>query len=206
MTNLTEINAAIDRMLEEVKDGWATPSKAHEMAELIAQVHPKLCVEIGVFGGRSLLAQAVAMRELSPDGLTVGIDPWRKDATVEGAVGDANAEWWGSLNMNDIHRDFMDHLWRLNLNKRCLVIRSSSEDCVDLFQKKSIDILHIDGNHSPEVSCRDVKMWLPKVSTLGHVWFDDVDWESTQPAIRLLDAKCICLRTSENSKLFQLTR
>jgi len=55
-----------------------------------------------------------------------------------------------------------------------------------------IDILHIDGNHEEESSCKDVELYLPRVKKGGYVWFDDANWHQTQKAINLLQNKFNC--------------
>ncbi len=51
-------------------------------------------------------------------------------------------------------------------------------------------MLHIDGNHSEEVSCADVNLWLPLVVKGGHIWMDDIHWESTKKAQAILSNAC----------------
>lgn len=197
------LKTKIDQSLIDVKDGWCWPEKAYAMAELIVATKPKRVVEIGIFGGRSLIPQALAIQE-NGTGTIVGIDPWRKESSVEGETNGANEAWWENLDFHNIHRDFIEHLWRLNLQQYCIVMRSSAEVCVSQFRDRSIDILHIDGNHSELVSCRDVNMWLPKVSFGGHIWFDDTNWESVGKALSILDQRCVRVMDEKTCRLYKL--
>jgi hypothetical protein len=53
------------------------------MAALIRREKPSVVVEIGVFGGRSLVPQALALRE-NKQGVVYGIDPYTAAAATEG--------------------------------------------------------------------------------------------------------------------------
>ncbi|MBI2809024.1 MAG: hypothetical protein HYX68_28910 [Planctomycetes bacterium] len=58
MTLFEEIEVAIWPL-----EGWCTPEKAQMLAALIIDALPALCVEIGVHGGKSLIPQAMALRQ-----------------------------------------------------------------------------------------------------------------------------------------------
>lgn len=186
--NPPQLKAEIDGCLESVKAGWCLPEKAYRMAQLIVDTKPNLVVEIGVFGGRSLFPQAMALRH-NKHGVVIGIDPWRQESTVEGGVGAENHAWWSKLDLHAIHSEFMDNLWRLDLSRWCLPWRCGAEECFGMFQPQSIDILHVDGNHSEIVSCRDLNLYLPRVRHGGFVWFDDSHWDSLKAAIKRMDAE-----------------
>ena len=44
---------------------------------------PKVIVELGIFGGRSLLPQALQLRDNGDGGIIYGIDPWTKAAALD---------------------------------------------------------------------------------------------------------------------------
>ena len=46
--------------------------------------------------------------------------------------------------------------------------------------------MHLDGNHSELLSCRDVELWAPLVAENGYILFDDSSWPTTQAAQQLL--------------------
>lgn len=165
-------------------EGWCWPEKALAMAELILEVKPAVCVEIGVFGGRSLVPQGIALANIGR-GRVYGIDPWKNEAALEGDVGAENADWWKKLNLHEIHQKCMEALWRYSLDEFVCVLRSTSQASASLFP--AIDILHLDGNHSELSSCRDVALYGPRIVPGGHLWMDDTDWATTQPAIRLIE-------------------
>lgn len=174
--------------------GWCSVEKALGLYDLVMAERPRLCVELGVFGGRSILPVAVALQELdhSPPphkGLAIGIDPWTADAACEGFQGDtdnekANRKWWAELDIEAIFRGALDALQPYA--GYCALLRATSSDAANIFGRETIDLLHIDGNHSPVISCRDVVEWTPLLRPGGVLVFDDMDWPETVQAQELL--------------------
>lgn len=160
-------------------NGWLLPDRGCEMADAIFETRPKLCVELGVFGGRSLLSQAFALRELN-DGMVVGVDPWRVQDALEGE-NDANRGWWqNNIDIEAIHRGTMKAIWDHRIEPWCTVVRATSQHAAPIFGQ--IDMLFIDGNHSEAASLRDVELYVPKVRSNSYIFADDNDWPSTQKA------------------------
>lgn len=178
-----ELKLALQEVASPRFEGWCTYEKAEAMASLVLESKPECCVELGVFGGRSLVATALALKE-NNRGVVWGIDPWVVPAALEGQTDQENIKWWSSLDIDKIRNDALNHISRLGLWNHCKVIVAKSEDCCRMFG--GIDILHIDGNHSDENAFLDVDLWLPLVKRGGYVWFDDIDWGSTQRAVRHL--------------------
>lgn len=169
--------------------GWCSEEKATAMYELTRSQNPRLCVEIGVFGARSLAVTAMALRDAQKDGgiggVVWGIDPWTKDAALHNEMDQANREWWEKVDLDSVReaglrRIGIDGLWPWTR-----VIVSKAGDAAMLFCL--IDWLHIDGNHNEECSTNDVLLWAPKVRKGGYIWFDDVDWPQTQRALAILE-------------------
>ena len=177
----------------EFLEGWAIPEKALAMAELIEETKPELVVELGVFGGKSLIPQAMALAANSR-GIIVGVDPWCNKDAIEGWPDDENAKWWRSVDMHKIHQGYMEAVWGFGLKPYIVTIRGTSEQA-SLLIPSNIDILHIDSNHSEAASCADVNTYLPKVKVGGYVWMDDTNWPSTQKAVEILKSRCTELRT-----------
>ena len=164
--------------------GWCSIEKATAMAELVLETNPKLCVELGVYGGRSLIATGFALQEANADGVVWGIDPYTINAALEGNIGDANVEWWRKLDIHEICRHALSSITAFGLWNHIRLIIAKSEQSHTLFP--SIDILHIDSNHSEEKSTQDVRLWAPLVKPGGYIWFDDADWTTTQNALNVI--------------------
>jgi len=169
-------------------DGWCPPDKAASIAVDILNKRPKVCVEIGVFAGRSMLAAALALKE-NNWGIVYGIDPWTPDASSEGfAEGDANREWWGKLDHSPIMQQCLDYIAVLHVEEYVRLIRKTNREALDEIREAApVDWLHIDGNHASELAKFDVEHYVPLVQPGGTIWFDDVDWGTTAAAQALMD-------------------
>ena len=170
--------------------GWCCREKASKMMNLIYETKPMVCVEIGIFSGASAYPTAAAL-SFQKKGIIHAIDPWSKEECLKGYnQNDANACWWKEVNFEHVYDKFNRILIRKRLLPFCHVMRMTSQKASIYFENESIDILHIDGNHSEEVSFADVKMFLPKVKKGGYIWFDDANWATTKKSVHYLMQFC----------------
>src|SRR6266702_880095 len=181
------------------------------MKDLIWMTKPDVCVEIGVFAGKSLINTALALKE-NEHGVVYGIDPWRKEDAVKGIGTMEDAGYWDTVDVDALHYDCMRSIWDRGLQEHAVVIRATSRDARFLFglgikpgwsHNHCIDILYIDGGHSEEVSTLDVSIYLQKVRRGGHIWFDDADWASTRRATEMLKESCELLKDYGNCHLYK---
>lgn len=183
---MTRASAAVEAMVDltlPVLPGWCTPEKGKRMAALATGA--SLCVELGVFGGRGLVALALPLREQG-FGRADGIDPYTAAASLEGTNDPANDEWWGNLDYESIARIAQSAIDDAGLHGCVRIIRTLSREAVRSYEDGSVDVLHQDSNHSEDVSCEEVALWTPKIRSGGYWIFDDTDWASTQRAQREL--------------------
>ena len=161
-----------------------TPAKARRTARLVIASGPEpRCVELGVFGGRGVIAMGLAVKYgLGCRGTVEGIDPFSAAASLEGTQVAENADWWGKVDYPMILQSAREGIARLGLNEIVRLILERSQDVVDAYPEQSIDVLHHDSNHSEEISCYEVATWSPKMKPGGFWVFDDVDWDSTKLA------------------------
>lgn len=173
-------------------EGWCTNNKAAILIDLVFLFQPKVIVEIGVFGGKSLVPMATALKVTSK-GKIYGIDPWSSAASAEGMDG-VNYEWWSTLDHVAILRGLQEKLFLFDLENHVKLIQSTSENASII---ENIDFLHVDGNHSEKASLIDVYKWVPLVRKGGLIIFDDITWSSTTgtnaAAVQWLDENCIRL-------------
>lgn len=189
----------IEKYLSKIP-GWCSKDKAEKFVELINKTNAQLCVEIGVFGGSSLFPQALAMKDKG-SGLVIGIDPWTKDSALEDMVNQANKDWWGALNLQNIYEMCLQNIENYQIQNFCNLVRKKSSEVVDQFGDNSVDILHIDGNHCERLAYEDCVNYFPKVKAGGYIFFDDTTWveqgnvASTQKGYLYLKESCdeICI-------------
>ena len=166
--------------------GWCSREKAEKMMDLILETQPAICVEIGVFGGSSIYPTALALK-YQGSGVVYAIDPWATTECTKGyEPNDPNYQWWSQINLEQIFQGFKHMLNAFHLDPHCHILRMTSREALATFEDNSIDILHIDGNHSEESALADIQLYFPKVKAGGYVWFDDVNWVSTNKAVAFL--------------------
>jgi len=177
---------------QKTVQGWCTEAKAEKLMNLIYKTHPKICVEIGVFGGSSIYPTAAALQFLNEGGVIYAIDPWEKvDCLVGYEPNDANFKWWNMINLEMVYQDFLKMVNDSGFSNYCHVMRMPSLNAVSNFLDGSIDILHIDGNHTEAAALMDAELFLPKVKVGGYIWFDAANWSSTNKAIAFLKEHCV---------------
>lgn len=164
------MNQIVDEFHGGLIPGWCPLEKALDLAAIVAGMRPKVIVEIGVYGGKSLIPMALACKAVG-GGLCIGIDPWDSVASTEGYTG-ANAEWWGDLNHHQIMQGFLDNVKRLDLGERIAVTVSKSDDAVC---PAVLDVAHLDGQHT-EQAIRDVMKFGSRIRIGGIVCMDDLHW------------------------------
>lgn len=167
-------------------DGWCTKTKASILIELIFISKAETVVEIGVWGGKSLIPMAFALKSLAK-GKIYGVDPWCTDESAEGMTG-AHKDWWSAVDHESIYQGLVTAIRKYKLGKHIELIRKSSEQADPIM---NIDILHIDGNHSEKTSLYDVRKWVPLVKKGGFIIFDDTTWGTTDKAVAWLDKHCV---------------
>jgi predicted O-methyltransferase YrrM len=163
--------------------GWCSKEKAMRMIDLVLEVKPELCVDIGVFGGRSLMPVASALKFLD-HGMVVGIDPWNKEEAVrfcDPEKEQSHIQWWSRINFDQLYNGYIGMLSQYQLEDHVVTLRATSE--LASYAIGEIDIVHIDGNHSETLSNLDVQLYLPKVKQGGYIWFNDCLWGDLQSSV-----------------------
>lgn len=185
--------------------GWCTKEKAMHFVDLVFEVEPELCVEIGVFGGRSLFPVAASLKALD-HGMVIAIDPWNKEEVVryfDPTKDQAHIDWWSRLNYEQIYNSFLGMLVQYQLEDYVITLRTTSE--LASYAIGDIDILHIDGNHNEQVSNQDIQLYLPKVRQGGYIWLTDTLWSDLQSSVDLLFEACDVVKVIDggNAILFR---
>ncbi len=170
--------------------GWCTPDKAKSFIDLVLEVKPDVCVEIGVFGGRSLFPVASALKYLGK-GIIIGIDPWDKEECIRyyDPVRDkAHIDWWSKISIDQVFNSYTNMLSQYRFDDQVITLRATSEKAAAIVG--DIDILYIDGNHGEIPSMKDVELYLPKVRVGGYIWLNDSLSFELQPTVDLLLESC----------------
>lgn len=150
--------------------GWCSVEKANDLALAIIKIRSSVTVEIGVWGGRSLIPMALAHREQA-HGVVWAIDPWSAKASVEG-YDKANSDWWGAQDHDLVYRNFLANLKANAVEEYVRVVRMKSDD---VEPPENIGLLHLDGQHTDQ-TIRDVERFASKVIPNGFCFVDDIHW------------------------------
>jgi len=167
--------------------GWCSEEKATRLFDLVRAERPTVLVEVGVFGGRSLLPMAYACRE-NGHGRVTGIDAWDAIAATEYATEEVNDRWWTDIDYTAVKASYLRYMLDAGLAAQVRSIEADARRVASAFD--CIDLLHIDGAHSLMAAATDVVNYVPRVRPGGIVVFDDVDWDTTRPAVDMLHNSC----------------
>lgn len=178
--------------MDQIFDGWCTHQKASVLIDIILAYKPKKIVEIGVWGGKSLVPMAFVLKNIGKGGIAYGIDPWDNGASVEGITHEGSKEFWTVVDHEDIMHKLIRYIHAFGLEQNIELIRATSADAPLIDE---IDLLHVDGNHSEEASYFDVTKWVPQVRSGGWIVFDDMNWSengkvTTRKAVEYLNQHC----------------
>jgi hypothetical protein len=178
--------ANIPRVMAELEGfGWCDTNKATHLAAIVLAIRPNVGVEIGVYGGRSLIPMLMAVG-VNGRGKFYAIDPWSAEASQDGYDG-PNKEWWGKLDHEAVYQKFTTTMAKFGVSEYAHVIRKRSDD---FEPPEVIDLLHIDGQHTDQ-AVRDAERYGSRVRLGGFCVTDDDDWEAGGPqaAVALLMKK-----------------
>jgi len=160
------------------------------MGYLIKEFKIDLSVDIGVYRGRSLFAQAVAHKKFSK-GKVYGIDPYSADAALQLDAPELKGAldlFLAKTNFDDLYNDVISKIKNEGLNGNCELLRLKSDEAAHFFIKNKIELgmVHIDGNHDTNFVMNDVKNYVQLLSEKAFIVLDDVSWKSIKPAFDLL--------------------
>lgn len=194
---MSRVATTKDELLSRVRQmlpglgGWCDEGKATRLAEIVVEQKPAVCVEIGVFEGKSLFVIGMALR-FNNAGRVWGVDAWDRDTAIESAVEPLNRQWWASMvDHAHFYRVTRIRVGTFGLGQQCELIRSRSDDAATLarFADAGVNLFHLDGNHSPGMPLRDVKAWFPKLAPNCTILLDDMGWheDNTWPVMDAYD-------------------
>jgi len=190
----------ISTFIKNCPHGWASEEKGVSLAAAVLTMRPEICVEIGVWGGKSAIPIALALKEVGR-GVLWAIDPWSPQASAAGQT-EKNSQWWGEQDHELIYQYFLKNIEDTATQSCIRVIRQKSDD---VQPPKQIGLFHCDGNHSDQ-AIRDVERFAPNVRTGGLVFMDDIQWEGggvLRAVAKLKSFGFVSLYKMDTGELFQ---
>jgi predicted O-methyltransferase YrrM len=174
----------------EKLEGWCWQEKALYLVRIIQNLQDhkdKLRImEIGVYAGRSLIPMAIMARPV--DGIVAvdACDAMEEIKGFEDPKFETHRAWW--VNQAQKLSTFLFNAVK-TANEYSLInlLLAPSRDIWKGRQENSIDLIHIDGNHSELNSLNDAQHAMRILAPGGFLVFDDANWATTRLAVDLLD-------------------
>ena len=179
-------------------EGFCSREKAEHFIDLVVDVEPELCVEIGVYAGASLFPVAAALKYLGK-GKVIGIDAWDENQAITGLhpVRDkVDFTWWKEVDFDHKMEIYNDLIGRYGLQDFVVTIRAPSK--IAAMCCSSIDILHIDGNLGELGTLNDIAVYLPRVRPGGYIWIGDALKHRRQRSIEEIEGNCDLVKSIDN--------
>jgi len=127
---------------------------------LVQAARPRLVVELGTEHGVSYASFCHAVAAANLRTKCFAIDTW---------LGDAETGLYGESVYADLKR-FNDTYY----SAFSTLLRSTFDAALDKFENRSVDLLHIDGQHAYDMVRHDFETWFPKLSEQAVVLFHDI--------------------------------
>lgn len=175
-------------------EGWCTARKALWLADLIADEKCGMVLEVGIYGGRSFIPMAMALRACRPSGKAYGVEAWSNDVAVATETSSDNDAWWRAIDLKSIKAGFERNVSANNLEEVVTVFEMSSNDAFKAVKGMGLrpfDLIHIDGSHSEAQSLRDVQTWPELLRPGGVLVMDDITWPTVQAARNYVQSRFV---------------
>lgn len=118
----------------------------------------KVCVELGVWKGESLIYLLNELHLLHGEDFQLfAIDLWDK----------LSADTNGENLQKQSYKLFLENLNNTQLKQYVTIIKNDTAKSAKPFKDKSVDMVFIDASHDFYSVCRDIDAWLPKIKMGG---------------------------------------
>lgn len=162
--------------------GWVSDAQAHWYKQCANKVKNGKIVEVGVFGGQSLLS--IVDICVANNNKLYGIDPWDLINLSNGKKPDQEFLLQLRSKLKECKETLDKIIEKYNYGETLELIRDFSPGVADKFEDKSLDLVFIDGDHSYNQVTTDLNAWLPKVKPGGILAGDDFVWRSVEKAVK----------------------
>jgi hypothetical protein len=139
-----------------------------------------------------MIPMAFALQYLD-EGVVFGVEPFQNRIAVGTPTDETNDAWWQRVDFASIKTKLYRYISDRDLAGFAKMVELSSDQAFAAFTIRppagGIDLLHIDGSHSPEQALRDVTNWTQLLAPRGIVVLDDIEWDTVGAAYRFLAGK-----------------
>ena len=168
--------------------GGCPLDKALIIAESIINNQFNVCVDIGVWRGRSFIPIIIATKLLG--GKAIGIDPYTaqcmKQKDLPQVIIDKLNIIIPNIDFNKIYSD-LNNFISIDYPNALLLRKTAENAILDNDIPLQIDLIHIDGNHDSDLVEKDIKFYVPRVKSGGYIIMDAIFFDSVRSRIPLLE-------------------
>ena len=189
------MNASIKASIEHrvlPMQGWCSLEKALFIAECCNDPKVNFYLELGVFAGKSIIPACIAFADKG-HGFAFGVDPFAVNPALIGNNTPENDAWWKALDFKMVESWLWDSVNASGVQRFFGLLKMSSVDSLPVIKATiggKIDVLHIDSNHSTDVSMFEAKSYIPLVKSDGIIIMDDVNWNTVKPTAAYVQSVC----------------
>ena len=155
--------------------------------DVIAELRPRVIVEIGVWKGASAVHMGKILQRHGIDGVVIAVDTWL--GSVEHWI---NSEWFAGLRVRQgrqtIQQTFMSNVVSEGLQDTVLPLPLDSGNAAELLSAHGVeaDLIHIDAGHDYRSVSSDVALWWPRLRPggvmIGDDYFSNGNWPGVKAA------------------------
>lgn len=153
--------------------GWCSLDKAGTMIDFVDEIFTRVadpvCVEIGVYAGKSAIPVALELKR-NKSGKLYAIDPWDNFEASKGYTKE-HYQFWNTVNLKWARDIFYTALEETGCKEYVEIIEKPSDDAPQI---SNIDLLYIDGQHTDQ-AIRDAIKYATQVKIDGYCFVDDLD-------------------------------
>lgn len=154
--------------------GWFARSNQVGLDHFIAQLQPKVVVELGSWLGASTCFIAERLHE---DAVLYAIDNWNQVGS-EGVQ--KNPEWAAKL--PTLYQSFLSNVIHKELTHIIVPIRMDTREAAKALAIMP-DLIYVDASHKEDDVYQDVRAWYPRLNKGGIMCGDDWSWQSVQKGV-----------------------
>lgn len=176
----------------ELVPGWFRRRDARFMRDVVAMLtDAPTIVQLGVWAGKSVVAAVEGLRKKGKGGHILAVDLWRDRAEFDGVLfTPTKALKWFSHLVSSTMSSYVS-----------IKVADSAEAGRE--HSGEVDMLFIDGDHSPLGVVADCEAWLPHVRTGGVVLFHDTEEAGVGNAIEKFGAQLEFVTRSGSLSMFR---
>ena len=189
--------AKVCASIEENPHGWCSQNRAIEIACAVVALKPQFVVVCGVWGGREVIAAAIACRAVNELAQIWAIDPWDPARSIEGLEG-TSRDWWQNANHDEVRLSFLDKLNNFGCTENVLVFRQTSDQVAPPMRT---GMLMVHGLGLAK-TLRDLNKFVPSVE-VGGLIFVDGERISSDITVHVVRMGCTIKGHSDGGLWFQ---